>query len=159
MTMNLNNMAFQATLHCLAGCAIGEVAGMIIGIEAGLSSGATVALSVTLAFISGYALSTLPLVRNGISFTKALKTVFAADTLSIFTMEVVDNAVMVSIPGAMESGLSDIFFWISMAAALVAAFIIAYPVNLWLLKRGKGHALTHEYHLDRHADHHINHHE
>lgn len=142
----LNAMAASATLHCLTGCAIGEILGLIIGTALGLSTVATIALAVSLAFLFGYALSTLPLVRAGLGFFGALSVVLAADTLSIATMELVDNAVMAAIPGAMESGLVNPVFWGGMIIALTAAFVAAYPVNRYLLQRGKGHALTHAYH-------------
>lgn len=142
----VNAMAASATLHCLTGCAIGEIAGLILGTALGLSNGLTVVLSVALAFFFGYTISTLPLLRAGLAFWAALSVVFAADTLSIATMEVVDNLVMVLIPGAMGAGLVDVTFWISMMLALTAAFFAAYPVNRYLLQRGKGHALTHGYH-------------
>lgn len=136
------SMAVSATLHCLTGCAIGEVLGLVIGAAFGLSAGVTIALAVLLAFIFGFALSTLPLVKAGIGFGAALSLVAAADTLSIATMEVVDNAVMVAIPGALHAGLVDPLFWVSMPIALTAAFFAALPVNQYLLKRNKGHALT-----------------
>jgi hypothetical protein len=139
-------MALSATLHCLTGCAIGEVAGLMIGTAVGLSTGWTIALAVSLAFLFGYTLSTLPLVRTGLGVGAALAVVFAADTLSIATMELVDNVVMAAIPGAMEAGLVNWVFWVSMMIALTAAFLAAYPVNRYLLARGKGHALTHPYH-------------
>lgn len=139
---SVNDMAVSATLHCLTGCAIGEVMGLIIGTAIGLSTGLTIALAVALAFVFGFSLSTLPLVKAGVSFTAALSVVFAADTLSIATMEVVDNAVMAVIPGAMDAGLVNPLFWVSMPLALVAAFFAALPVNRYLLKRNKGHALT-----------------
>jgi len=142
----LNSMALSATLHCLTGCAIGEILGLMIGTAIGLSTGWTVALAVVLAFLFGYILSTFPLVKTGLGVGAALSIVFAADTLSIATMEVVDNLVMAVIPGAMEAGLVNWVFWISMMIALTAAFAAAYPVNRYLLQRGKGHALTHEYH-------------
>ena len=142
----LNSMALSATLHCLTGCAIGEILGLMIGTAIGLSTGWTVALAVALAFLFGYTLSTFPLVRTGLSVGAALSIVFAADTLSIATMELVDNLVMAVIPGAMEAGLVNWVFWVSMMIALTAAFAAAYPVNRYLLRRGKGHALTHEYH-------------
>ena len=141
----INAMAASATLHCLTGCAIGEIAGLIIGTAMGLSNVATIALAVGLAFLFGYALSTLPLVKAGLGFFAALGLVLAADTLSIATMELVDNAVMAAIPGAMDAGLSNPVFWLGMMVALTAAFIAAYPVNRYLLGRGKGHALTHHY--------------
>jgi hypothetical protein len=142
----LNAMAASATLHCLTGCAIGEILGLIIGTALGLSTVATIALAIGLAFFFGYTLSTMPLVRAGLGFFGALSVVLAADTLSIATMELVDNAVMAVIPGAMEAGLVNAVFWVGMMIALTAAFLAAYPVNRFLLQRGKGHALTHEYH-------------
>ena len=141
----INAMAASATLHCLTGCAIGEILGLIIGTAIGLSNVATIALAIGLAFLFGYTLSTLPLLRAGLGFFSALGVVLAADTLSIATMELVDNAVMAVIPGAMEAGLSNPVFWLAMMLALTAAFIAAYPVNRYLLSRGKGHALTHHY--------------
>ena len=149
---SINAMAASATLHCLTGCAIGEIAGLIIGTAMGLSNVATIALAVGLAFLFGYTLSTLPLVKAGLGFFGALGVVLAADTLSIATMELVDNAVMAAIPGAMEAGLSNPVFWLGMMVALTAAFIAAYPVNRYLLSRGKGHALTHHYHGARATD-------
>ena len=143
---NINAMAASATLHCLTGCAIGEITGLIIGTALGLSTLTTIVLAISLAFLFGYLLSTLPLVKSGLGFFGALSIVFAADTLSIATMELVDNAVMAVIPGAMEAGLVNHIFWIGMMIALTAAFVAAYPVNRYLLQRGKGHALTHEYH-------------
>jgi len=165
--MNARNaMAASATLHCLTGCAIGEVAGLMIGTAAGLSTGVTIALAVSLAFFFGYLLSTLPLISAGLGFFAALSIVFAADTLSILTMEVVDNAVMAAIPGAMEAGLVNPVFWIGMMIALSVAFVAAFPVNRYLIDKGKGHALTHEYahagshgggHGDGHGDGHGSH--
>ena len=143
---NLNSMAASATLHCLTGCAIGEVLGLLIGTSAGMSNGATIALSTSLAFLFGYTLSTLPLIKAGMALLAAFKLVFAADTLSIATMEIVDNAVMALIPGAMDAGLVNPIFWIGMPISLAVAFLAAYPVNRYLLQRGKGHALTHEHH-------------
>jgi len=139
-----NRIAASATLHCLTGCAIGEILGLLIGTALGLPAVATIALAVALAFLFGYALSTLPLVQAGLGFVSALGLVFAADTLSIATMELVDNAVMALIPGAMDSGLASPVFWIGMTVALTAAFVAAFPVNRWLIGRGRGHALTHE---------------
>jgi Domain of unknown function (DUF4396) len=143
---NVNTMALSATLHCLTGCAIGEIAGLIIGTALGLGNVATIALAVGLAFLFGYTLSTLPLLRAGVALGTALGVVLAADTLSILTMEIVDNAVMAVIPGAMNAGLVNAVFWVSMMIALGVAFLAAYPVNHYLLGRGKGHALTHKYH-------------
>lgn len=140
------SMAVAATLHCLTGCAIGEIAGLMIGTAVGLATGATIVLSIALAFLFGYTLSTLPLLKAGLGLGAALSVVLAADTLSIATMEVVDNAVMALIPGAMDAGLVNTVFWIGMMIALTAAFVAAYPVNAYLLRRGRGHALTHGYH-------------
>ncbi|MET0896536.1 MAG: DUF4396 domain-containing protein [Mycobacterium sp.] len=144
------DMALSATLHCLTGCAIGEIAGLIIGTALGLSNLATIAVAVALAFLFGYTLSTLPLLKAGLALGTALSVVLAADTLSIATMEIVDNLVMAAIPGAMNAGLVNVIFWIGMAISLTAAFFAAYPVNRYLLRRGKGHALTHQYHHDGH---------
>ncbi|RCK68496.1 DUF4396 domain-containing protein [Desertihabitans brevis] len=138
-------MALAATLHCLTGCAIGEIAGLMIGTALGLGTGWTIVLAVALAFLFGYTLSTLPLLRAGVGVGAALGVVLAADTLSIATMEVVDNVVMALIPGAMDAGLVNPVFWVGMAIALTAAFAAAYPVNVVLLRRGRGHALTHRY--------------
>lgn len=139
---NTNSMAVSATLHCLTGCAIGEVLGLIIGTAFGLSNGITTLIAIALAFVFGFGLSTLPLVKAGIGFGAALSIVIAADTLSITTMEIVDNAVMYIIPGAMHATLIDPLFWISMPIALTVAFFAALPVNKYLLSKNKGHALT-----------------
>jgi hypothetical protein len=144
--------AIDATLHCLTGCAIGEILGLIIGTALGLSNAATIAISVTLAFIFGYTLSMLPLIRSGLALGTALSVALAADSLSIATMELVDNAVMLVVPGAMESGLVNPIFWISMAAALTVAFFAALPVNMYLLRRGLGHALVHKHHHNHHEE-------
>lgn len=142
----LGSMAASATLHCLTGCAIGEIAGLVIGAAAGLGNGWTIVVSIALAFVFGFSLSSLPLLRAGLGLGAALSVVVAADTLSIATMEVADNVVVALVPGAMDAGLVDAVFWLSMAVALTAAFAAAFPVNRALLRRGKGHALTHEYH-------------
>lgn len=144
--VNLNKMAASATLHCLVGCSIGEVLGLIVGTALGLSNLATILLAVGLAFVFGFALSTLPLRKAGLTFIAAISIVFAADTLSIATMELVDNAVMLAIPGAMHAGIVDPLFWISMPIALAIAYMAALPVNRYLLTRGKGHALVMKYH-------------
>lgn len=144
--MASTRMAVSATLHCLTGCAIGEIVGLMIGTALGLSTLATIGIAVGLAFLFGYTLSTMPLLRAGAAVGTALSIVLAADTLSILTMEVVDNVVMALIPGAMEAGLVNPVFWVSMPIALAVAFFAALPVNKWLLSRGKGHALTHEFH-------------
>jgi len=139
-----SGMALSATLHCLTGCAIGEMSGMIVGVSLGLNPWTTVALSITLAFIFGYALSMLPLLKNGISLGKALKLVLIADTLSILSMEIAENLIMIITPGAMHSGISNPIFWITMSFAFLVGFAVAYPVNKILLQRGKGHAITHD---------------
>jgi hypothetical protein len=139
------NMAISATLHCLTGCAIGEIAGLIIGTIIGLSVVATIGLAVSLSFLFGYSLSLLPLLKHGLSFKKALPVILVADTLSILTMEIVDNAAMALIPNAMNAGLVNPLFWIAMSISLTAAFFAAVPVNKYLLERGRGHALVHEY--------------
>jgi hypothetical protein len=150
-TGDTTRMAISATLHCLTGCAIGEIAGLIIGTAAGLGNVPTIAISIALAFMFGYSLSTMPLLRSGLAPRTALTVVLAADTLSILTMEIVDNVVVAVIPNAMNAGLVNVTFWVSMMLSLVAAFIAAVPVNRYLLKRGKGHALTHVYHGDEGA--------
>lgn len=147
---HLNSMAASATLHCLTGCAIGEITGLVIGTILGWSTLQTIALAVLLAFVFGFALSTLPLKKAGLGFFAALSIVFAADTLSIATMEVVDNLVMALIPGAMSAGLVNPVFWLSMPIALAAAYVAAYPVNRYLLSKGKGHALVMKYHDHSH---------
>jgi hypothetical protein len=149
-----NSMAANATLHCLTGCAVGEVLGLMVGTALGLGNGTTIVLAIALAFFFGYTLSTIPLIQAGLGFFAALSVVFAADTVSIAVMEVVDNLVMAMIPGAMNAGLVNPIFWIGMMIALAAAFIAAFPVNRYLIDKGKGHALTHQYHHgNEHADH------
>lgn len=145
---NINKMAASATLHCLTGCALGEVTGLIIGTALGWNALQTIALAVVLAFVFGFALSTLPLRKAGLGFSAALSVVFAADFLSIATMEIVDNAVVAAIPGAMSAGLVSPLFWISMPIALAVAYLAAYPVNRYLLTKGKGHALVMKYHSE-----------
>jgi hypothetical protein len=139
----LNAVALSATLHCLTGCAIGEVLGMVIGTALGFSQWGTVALAVALAFLFGYSLTSLPLVRAGLALSAVVPIALATDTFSIAVMEIVDNALMVAIPGAMESGVGDILFWGALSFALVVAGVIAFPVNRWLITRGKGHAVLH----------------
>jgi hypothetical protein len=151
----MKRMAVLATLHCLIGCAVGEIIGVTIGTHMGLGLHGTIVLASVLSFISGYSFSTWPLIRRGMKFMPALKLVFAADTLSILTMTIVDNIVMATVPGAMDKDLSNPIYWISRIGSLTAAFIVAVPVNYWLLKRGKGHALTHEsMHHTGHEHHH-----
>ncbi|MGZ4544089.1 MAG: DUF4396 domain-containing protein, partial [Blastococcus sp.] len=139
-------MAAQATLHCLTGCAIGEVLGMVVGTSLGLHNGATVVLSIALAFVFGYALTMRGVLQAGLPFRQALKVAFAADTVSIAVMEVIDNAVVVAVPGAMNAGLTSALFWLSLAASLAIAFVVTTPVNRWLMGRGQGHAVVHAYH-------------
>ena len=142
---SLNRTAWSATLHCLTGCAIGEVLGMVIGTALGWSNGATIALAVALAFLFGFALTLLPLLK-ATGFRVALKLALAADTASITVMEIVDNAIMLVIPGAMDAGLDTSLFWYSLALSLAVAALAAFPVNRWLMARGKGHAVVHAYH-------------
>lgn len=144
--MNATSMAVGATLHCITGCAIGEIIGLIIGTIIGLSNGANIALAFALSFLFGYSLSMLPLLKYGLPFKKALPIILAADTLSILTMEIVDNGIMAIVPGAMGAGLVNPLYWITMPVSLIVAFFAAVPVNKYLLTRGKGHALVHEYH-------------
>ena len=143
---SLNRLAFSATGHCLTGCAIGEVFGMVIGSALGWGNAATIALAVVLAFFFGYGLTMLPLVRSGLALSAVLPLALASDTLSIAVMEIVDNAVMLVIPGAMEAGLTSPLFWGSLAFALAVAFVAAFPVNRYLIARGRGHAVVHQYH-------------
>ena len=138
----LTSVALSATLHCLTGCAIGETAGMIIGTAAGFSEWGTVALAVGLAFLFGYALTSLPMLRAGMAIGAVIPIALASDTLSIAVMEVVDNAIMLAIPGAMEAGLTNLLFWGSLSVALVIAGVFAFPVNRYLIARGKGHAVV-----------------
>ncbi|MEJ7772968.1 MAG: DUF4396 domain-containing protein [Geodermatophilaceae bacterium] len=138
--------AVQATLHCLTGCAIGEVLGMIIGTGLGWSNGQTIALAVGLAFLFGYALTMRPLLRSGLALGVAVKLALAADTVSIAVMELVDNLVMLYVPGAMDSGLANWVFWAALAFALAVAFAVALPINRWMISRGLGHAVVHSRH-------------
>jgi hypothetical protein len=139
-------MAAQATVHCLTGCAIGEVLGMVIGTATGMSNAATVVLSIALAFVFGYALTMRGVLRSGLPFAQALKVALAADTVSIAVMEVVDNAVVLAVPGAMDAGLTSALFWGSLVGSLAIAFVVTTPVNRWLIARGRGHAVVHERH-------------
>jgi hypothetical protein len=142
----LTSLAVSATLHCLTGCAIGEVLGMVIGTALGWGDWSTIALAVALAFFFGYLLTIGPVLRSGLPFRQAVKVALAADTLSILVMEIVDNAIMLWIPGAMDSGLGSFVFWGSLAFALLVAFVVTVPVNRWLIGRGRGHAVVHEFH-------------
>jgi hypothetical protein len=138
--------AASATLHCLTGCAIGEVLGMVIGTAAGLDNTRTVILSIALAFVFGYGLTMRSVQRSGVTPREALRVALAADTLSIAVMEIVDNAVIIAIPGAIDAGLGNALFWGSLALSLVVAFLLTTPVNRWMISRGKGHALAHSHH-------------
>ena len=141
-----DRLAASATLHCLTGCAIGEVLGMVIGTSAGLAAGATIALSVALAFGFGYALTMRPLLRAGLPLAAAARLALASDTASIAIMELVDNAIMLAVPGAMSAGPGRPLFWASLAGALLVAGLAAFPVNRWLIARGRGHAVVHAHH-------------
>ena len=143
---SLNRTAFSATLHCLTGCAIGEVLGVVVGTALEWSTTATIALAIVLAFFFGYGLTMLPLLRSGMVLAAALSLAFASDTLSITVMEIVDNLIIVVIPGAMDAGLGSLLFWGSLAFSLAVAFVAAFPVNRYLISRGKGHAVVHKHH-------------
>jgi Domain of unknown function (DUF4396) len=143
---SLNALAFSATAHCLTGCAIGEVLGMIIGTALGWSNGATIVLSIALAFLFGYSLTSLPLLRSGMALSAVIPIALASDTVSITIMEIVDNAIVVLIPGALDASLDEVLFWAALALSLLIAGAAAFPVNRWLLARGKGHAVVHAHH-------------
>jgi hypothetical protein len=144
--MSLNRLAMTATAHCLTGCAIGEVLGLVIGTALGWGNVPTIALAVALAFFFGYLLTSLPLLRSGLALSAVVPVALAADTISIAIMEVVDNAIMLVIPGAMGAGLDDVRFWGALAVALAIAFAVALPVNRWLIARGRGHSVIHGHH-------------
>jgi len=146
VTDSLNRLALSATVHCLAGCSIGEVLGMVIGSAMGIGNMATIVLAVVLAFTSGYLMTLIPLRRSGMAFAEAARTALAADTASIAVMEVVDNLIMLFIPGAMTAPLNTGLFWGSLSISLVLAGLAAYPVNRWLIARGRGHAVAHQHH-------------
>ena len=143
---SLNRIAASATTHCLTGCAIGEVLGFIIGTAFGWGNVPTIAIAVALAYLFGYSFTLAPLLRGGLALGAALGIAFAADTISITIMEIVDNAVVVFIPGAMDAGLGDFLFWGSLAFALAVAWVAAFPANRWLIARGRGHAVAHSHH-------------
>jgi uncharacterized protein DUF4396 len=153
MDTSLNRLAFSATAHCLTGCAIGEVLGVVIGTTLGWDNFATIALAIVLAFFFGYLLTMLPLLRSGLALGAVLPLAFASDTLSITVMEIVDNLILLVIPGAMEAGLTSLLFWGSLAFALAVAFGAAFPVNRYLIARGRGHAVLHQYHEGHHRGH------
>ena len=144
--MTLNRLAFTATVHCLTGCAIGETLGMIIGTALGWSDWETIALAVGLAFFFGYSLTMLPLLRSGMALGTVVPIALAADTVSITVMEIVDNGIMLLVPGAMDAHLDNLLFWGSLAFALLVAGAVAFPVNRWMIARGKGHAVVHGHH-------------
>jgi hypothetical protein len=141
-----NRVALSATLHCLTGCAVGEILGLAIGTAMGWSNAPTIVLAIALAFLFGYSFTFVPLVRRGMPLGAAAGVALAADTISITVMEIVDNAVVLVIPGAMEAGLDTALFWGSLALALALAFVAAFPVNRWLIARGRGHAVAHAHH-------------
>lgn len=143
---SLNRLAFSATVPCLTGCAIGEVLGMVIGTALGLSNLATVALAVALAFLFGYGLTMIPLLKSGLAFPSVIRLALLSDTASITVMEIVDNLIMLVIPGAMDAGLTSLLFWGSLVFSLIIAGAAAYPVNRWLIARGRGHAVVHQHH-------------
>ena len=145
-TPTLNRLAAAATTHCLIGCGIGEVLGLVIADALGWEMLASIGLAIVLAFIFGYALTMRPLLASGMTLGRATRTALVADTASITTMEIVDNAVLLVVPGAMEAGITDPFFWITLAAALAIAWVITFPVNRWLIGRGSGHAVVHGAH-------------
>jgi hypothetical protein len=147
---SLNRLAFSATGHCLTGCAIGEVLGLIVANALGWGNFASIALAVVLAFLFGYSLTMVPLLRADVALASAIPLAFASDTLSITIMEIVDNLIILVIPGAMEAGPLDLLFWASLAVALAVAFVAAFPVNRFLIALGRGHAVVHKYH---HGDH------
>jgi uncharacterized protein DUF4396 len=142
--------AASATLHCLTGCAIGEVLGMVLGTAFAWSNPPTIVVSIVLAFVFGYSLTMRGVLRAGVSFRQALRVALAADTVSIIVMEIVDNSVLVVVPGAMDAGLATWLFWVSLLVSLVVAFVVTLPVNRWMIGRGRGHAVVHEYHHQHH---------
>ena len=143
---SLNRVAFQATVHCLTGCAIGEILGLVIATALGWHDLPSIVLAIVLAFAFGYGLTMRPLIASGLPFRTAARTALAADTVSIVVMEIVDNTIVIAIPGAMAAGLLDGLFWGSLAVSLVIAFAVALPVNRWLISRGLGHAVVHAQH-------------
>jgi putative flippase GtrA len=147
-------MAASATLHCLTGCVIGELVGVTIGTHAGFGIQGTILLASILSFVSGYIFSTFPIVRHGMKFWPALKLVFIADTVSILTMTIADNTIMMLIPGAFDKDLTHPVYWLSRIIAITVAFLAAWPVNYYLLSKGKGHTLTHQFYHDNHVEHH-----
>lgn len=150
MGTSLNKAAASATLHCLAGCSIGEIAGMVITTALALSAAPSVLISTVLAFVFGYSLSMLPLRRQGLDWRTVLALALAADTASILTMEIADNGFVLAVPGAINASLDTLLFWWSLLVSLLLAFIVAFPLNRWLIARGKGHAVVHQFHQRQH---------
>jgi hypothetical protein len=144
--VSLNRAAVSATLHCLTGCALGEILGLVIATAAGWSTVPSIAIAIALAFVFGYAFTLVPVLRAGVPLRRALALAFASDTASIAVMEIVDNAFILIVPGAMEAGLGDAKFWWSLGVSLAIAFMCALPLNRWLIARGRGHAVVHQYH-------------
>ena len=142
----LNRLAVTATAHCLTGCAIGEILGLVIGTALGWSNGPTIVLAVALAFLFGYSFTIVPVLRSGLALRAAIGVALAADTVSITVMEIVDNGIMLVVPGAMNAGLGSLLFWGALAVALAIAFVVTVPVNRALIRRGRGHAVVHQYH-------------
>jgi hypothetical protein len=143
---SLDRLAFQATRHCLTGCAIGEILGLVISTQLGWHDVASIGLAIVLAFVFGYGLTLQPLLGSGMTLGRAMRLAFAADTLSIVVMEIVDNAIVIAVPGAMSAGITDLLFWGSLVVSLIIAGLVAFPVNRWLISRGQGHALVHGQH-------------
>lgn len=143
---SLTRLAVSATLHCLTGCAIGEIVGLVLATWWGWSNTPSIVLAVALAFLFGYSLTVAPMLRAGLPLRRAIGVALAADTVSILTMELVDNAFVLAVPGAMDAGLADSLFWTSLAVSLAVAFAATVPVNRMLIARGKGHAVVHQYH-------------
>ena len=143
---SLNRTAFQATVHCLTGCGIGEVLGLVISTALGWHDLPSIVLAIVLAFVFGYGLTVQPLLAGGLPFRSAVRAALAADTVSIVVMEVMDNLIVLAVPGAMNAGLTDLLFWGSLVLSLAVAFVVAFPVNRWLVGRGLGHATLHAHH-------------
>jgi uncharacterized protein DUF4396 len=144
--VSLNRLAASATTHCLTGCAIGEVLGLAVATALDWGNFPSIVLAVILAFFFGYSFTAFPLLRSGLALAAVVPIAFAADTFSITVMEIVDNAIVLVVPGAMEAGLADLLFWGSLAFALAVAWVAAFPVNRWLISKGRGHALVHSHH-------------
>ena len=142
----LTSSAISATAHCLTGCAIGEILGMVLATWWGWGNFASIVLAIVLAFFFGYSLTMGPVLRAGVGLRRAVSVAFAADTVSITVMEIMDNAFIVVVPGALDAGLADALFWWSLLVSLAVAFVVTVPVNRWLIAKGRGHAVAHAYH-------------